>query len=465
MAKNIIKYLYSSLPDSLKSAIGMIPFSLRMGPRYRETVRYLLASQFLRSEESELLQFEKLRHVLTNAYRCVPYYRRLFDCHGFAPGAMKGPRDIELLPLLSKEDVFRNHSELVSVEHGTMNSYSGMTGGTTGKPLHLIFDMATPFVEWAFIHSLWMRAGFEPSHTRVSMTGIPFRNNKRTDVRYEPFHRELQLSISRLDEERLARYAALIQKFRPDFIYGYPSCITLLAEYLECKGFEVCGAKGVLCGSENFTNRQVALMERVFGCRMYTWYGMTEKTVLGGECEYSRDYHLVPEYGYTEIVDEQGRVIREAGKCGEIIGTSFINPAMPLVRYRTGDYGEYADPGDCPCGRPHRRIKRIAGRRNGDFLFDASMSKVPLMAIDTQQEEFRNVHLMQFVQETAGRVTLNIARNARITEDDLHGIRTSLKGQLNGRMSIDVRLVKDLSRTETGKIKACIQRINNGNKG
>jgi phenylacetate-CoA ligase len=40
---------------------------------------------------------------------------------------------------------------------------------------------------------------------------------------------------------------------------------------------------------------------------------------------------------------------------------------MPIIRYRTRDLTRIL-PGDCPCGRTHRRIDRISGRSDDMFI-------------------------------------------------------------------------------------------------
>jgi phenylacetate-CoA ligase len=119
----------------------------------------------------------------------------------------------------------------------------------------------------------------------------------------------------------LMKYYQLINEFEPDYIYGLPSAITVLAYFLVERGLRICSLKGLLCGSENMSQQQRKFLTDSFSARVFTWYGQTEKVVLGAECEYSMDYHLFPEYGYTELVDDDGRVIHEPGRIGEIVGT------------------------------------------------------------------------------------------------------------------------------------------------
>jgi phenylacetate-CoA ligase len=47
--------------------------------------------------------------------------------------------------------------------------------------------------------------------------------------------------------------------------------------------------------------------------------------------------------------------------------TTLNREAMPLIRYRTRDLTRIL-PGDCPCGRAHRRLDRIQGRSDDMFI-------------------------------------------------------------------------------------------------
>ena len=49
------------------------------------------------------------------------------------------------------------------------------------------------------------------------------------------------------------------------------------------------------------------------------------------------------------------------GEVGELVLTTIDREAMPLLRYRTRDLTRIL-PGDCPCGRQHKRLDRMKGR-------------------------------------------------------------------------------------------------------
>ena len=57
--------------------------------------------------------------------------------------------------------------------------------------------------------------------------------------------------------------------------------------------------------------------------------------LIFSQCEYGK-YHISPEYGIAEVVDENCNAV-QSGKMGELICTGFLNNAMPFIRYKTGD--------------------------------------------------------------------------------------------------------------------------------
>ena len=64
----------------------------------------------------------------------------------------------------------------------------------------------------------------------------------------------------------------------------------------------------------------------------------------------------------AEIVDENGRLL-PLGEEGELIITTIGMEAMPLIRYRTGDYTRIF-PTCCPCGSEVMRLDSV--RRKGE---------------------------------------------------------------------------------------------------
>lgn len=105
-------------------------------------------------------------------------------------------------------------------------------------------------------------------------------------------------------------------------------------------------------------------LEQALGSKPYPHYGSRE-CGLGGAvtCPAFSGMHLRENHILPEIVDEQGNVLPE-GAYGELVITTIGLEAMPLIRYRTGDFTRLLPP--CPCGGVTRRIDTVS-RREGEI--------------------------------------------------------------------------------------------------
>jgi phenylacetate-CoA ligase len=77
----------------------------------------------------------------------------------------------------------------------------------------------------------------------------------------------------------------------------------------------------------------------------------------------------------VEVVDVDSGAVLEEGSEGELVFTTLLREAMPLLRYRTGDIGSLAlEP--CACGRTTARIRGLRGRRD-DMLIVRGVNLYP----------------------------------------------------------------------------------------
>ncbi|MBR2178515.1 MAG: phenylacetate--CoA ligase, partial [Paludibacteraceae bacterium] len=92
-------------------------------------------------------------------------------------------------------------------------------------------------------------------------------------------------------------------------------------------------------------------------------FGMSEMCGPGVafECKEQNGMHIWEDYYIVEIVDPKTLEPVPDGEIGELVLTTINREAMPLLRYRTRDLTRII-PGECPCGRHHKRIDRMKGR-------------------------------------------------------------------------------------------------------
>lgn len=86
--------------------------------------------------------------------------------------------------------------------------------------------------------------------------------------------------------------------------------------------------------------------------------------------------HIWEDAYLVEIVDPKTGDPVPEGETGELVLTTLRREGMPILRYRTRDLTRFI-PGDCPCGRVHRRIDRIVGRAD-DMLIVKGVNIYPM---------------------------------------------------------------------------------------
>lgn len=107
-----------------------------------------------------------------------------------------------------------------------------------------------------------------------------------------------------------------------------------------------------------------------FNIKVFTHYGITETGYgCAVECEELKGCHIRENDIYLEIVDPLTGQVLEDGNMGEIVLTTFNRQAMPLIRYRTGDYGLYKAE-KCPCGTFLKTIERSKGRISNEIFIN-----------------------------------------------------------------------------------------------
>ena len=420
------------------------------------------ATDKLSAERLDQLALGRLCSLLTHARDEVPHYRAAFEALDWRPEDIDDPARLRDLPLLSKADLQEHLERLVASGFPRDRLEYSTTGGSTGVPVGFYLDKNDSLAaEWAFMTAQWARVGYRDGDRCAILGGEPPADGRLWERR--PFWNFLVLSSYHLSESHLPELMARLRAFRPAFLKGYPSSCHLLARWLLESGEPPPeNLRAVLCGSENLYDWQREEIERAFGCRVYGWYGQSERVCLAGECETRPELHIFPQYGWTELLDADGEPVEDAGVPGEVVATPFHTRCMPLIRYRTGDIAVLAD-GACPdCGRAYRRFERIEGRAQ-EFILTADERPISMTAINMHSDVFDNVRQFRFVQREPGRLLLKLVPAPSYDQDrDGERIRTQLGPKLRGVELTAIEVVDDIPPTRSGKQRFLDQHLRVG---
>ena len=444
----------------LKYICGAIPPRFRYGRVFWDTYYFLQESQWWSWEELRDYQMQQLEKLLKHAYENVPYYRKVFDERGLKLKDIQDFDDLRKLPYLTKEIIQENLSDLVARNYPKSKLRYSTTGGSVGIPLGFYHEKGVSEAkERAFIITLWHRVNFKMGDRCVVLRGnVVHSANKGKFWEYDPLNKNLVLSSYHMTDETLPKYIAKIREFRPDFIQAYPSAITILARFMgkdDIKPFS--SVKALLCGSENLYSWQRGLLEEVFQCKIYSWYGHSEQAALAGECEKSTYYHIFPEYGIVELIKKDGNPATNEDELGEIVATGFNNCVMPFIRYRTMDLAVPSN-SRCSCGRNYSLVKRVEGRVQ-ELIMSKDGTLIPHVTW-IHEAEWKRIKQIQLLQEKQGEIVIQIVTDTFYSEREIERYVLGLyRPKFEGLCEISVRFVDHIPRTKSGKFRFLVQKL------
>lgn len=459
-----------SWPLSLRVAYGAVrrfgsPGGIWAHPEFRRWYAELQEMQWWTAEQLKELQFARLHALLEHAYANVPYYRRVFDERRLMPSDITSLDALQLLPILTKEDVRRNLRELVARNIDPGRLYFFMTGGTTGMPLGFYHerDVTTPH-EDAFMYRQWSWLGYRFGDRIAYLRAYNLRHRGR-DGRpawwdYNTVENSLVLSIFEVNRARLPLYIQKLREFRPRFIQGYPSVLEIVARFALEHGVSSIRPQGIFTEFENLYPAQRALIEQAFGCPVLAGYGHSERAVDAIECPQQQGYHISMEYGIVELTDQNGDHVPD-GEQGFITGTGLDTHCMPFIRYQTDDVARLSEV-PCSCGRSMPMLQDVVGRWQHEVIVTDDDRLIPITAMNVHSDAFANVERYQFFQERKGELVIRVVRGEGYAEADTQRILSALRAKFRGGIDIRVVFVPEILRTQRGKYRLLDQKLDVG---
>ena len=417
--------------------------------------RWLNRTQRLSAKELQAIQFELFKKLICHCYNSVPYYRSVMDERGLRVEDFQNIEDIKKLPLLTKAEVMKAGERIVSKKCLSFLMHKARTGGTTGTPVMIYRNLFSIGNEHAFVRRQWDWAniGFADRCAWI-IAGRRIADPNQTEAgmyAYDPFMRELTLSIYHLSRQTAPLYAEMMSRYQVKAIVGVCSAIHFLARICLDKGIKV-KLNAVLTTSEILSDAMRETISRAFDCKVFDYYGAAERVCYIQTCEHG-SYHIIPEYGYTELIPQEGsddRVCR-------VVATGFWNYAMPLIRYDTGDSVVISED-VCGCGRQFPVVKSIVGR-DTDVIRTQSGREYGPTIVARIMKEANNIMESQIIQDRLDHITVRYVPNGMFSEQDLSVFRQRIYYFLPAELKVDFESMQAIPRTSSGKLRLIVTQI------
>lgn len=451
--------IYQRLPISLQHvAISLKGLDLRLRRASTKVMGQEL--ERLRRRESwtaaQFLEYQRTQMIstVTRAYEEVPFYRNAWKALGITPADIQTLEDFTKLPILSKESVRQDPRAFVSEKIPSSKLQVGYTSGSTGKPMRYFLTRESFSRKWAFVARLRMWAGIEnPLYPRRAQftgrdvfggaTGAPTRINLPGN--------SLLLSTTHIREETVGSYLDAIRAWNPVLIDGYPSALRVLVRLARERRLEIPRIPVVITTAETLDDEARLEIEQGFQGKVFNQYSASEPSCFWSDCE-AGNMHVHPESGISEIVRDDGTPAGP-GEEGRILMTTFLNPAMPLIRYDIGDRAIVAKTSDCPCGRQMPVVERVVGRQD-DILYVPGRGYIG--RLDPVLKGLDGIIESQIVQESLDRIRVQIVPAESFSDLAKTMLERNLRSKVGEDVKISIELVRSIPRGANGKLRAVV---------
>lgn len=362
-------------------------------------VVYVLEGFFWQRRKPQAIekrQLKMLQGLLKRSTSRVPFYMGKEAYH--VP--IHSLKDLERLPIISKKDLQRNGIEVFRdpayLEEKKV--VPCITSGSTGEPTRIYHDK----VCFDYHTAVGVR--------RVLATGKYWPTYRLLHIRPVPLKRRLFEYIGLFRREiipaslPLKRIKEIILEEKPDGLVAYPVYLRDLIASLNQEELTAIRKhlKIIFTESEMLSPSHRQLIESSFGVEIFDDYSAYETLSITFECAHHR-HHVVEDRLYLEIVDDEGKPVKE-GEEGNIVLTSFMEKAMPLIRYKIGDRGILSrEP--CPCGRTFKTLRLTQGRSEDYILLDNG-EKIYSATILHMAAQLKGVREVYVYQDATGEVTI-----------------------------------------------------------
>lgn len=393
----------------------------------------------LEYQRNELVKF--IRYTVSNS----KFYKKLYKDIDIE--SIKDISDLKKLPIVDKEMLRENIDDVITIPR--KGAVEGHTGGTTGKSLVVLFTPEDMMKRMAMLDHFKARVGFEHRKMkRATFNGkhiIPPKQKKKILWRYNAACKQMIYSSFHITEDNIKYYVDSLNKFKPQAIDGFFTCMCDIASYIERHKIKLDFTPiAIFPTSETLTKAGRELLERVFKCKVYDQYASSEGAPFVTECK-EQVLHMELATGVFEHFKEGS---------DEILVTSFMTHGTPLIRYRIGDSMSFDEGSICKCGIESPIVKEIQGR-SLDFLYTAEGAKINAGNVANLFKNMPNALIRaQAIQERLDEIKIKLEVDKKLYKpeyDDL--LKDEFLHKFGKGTRIIIEHVDEIPREKSGKFR------------
>lgn len=356
------------------------------------------------------------------------------------------------LPMTTKADL-RYELDARSSRKGQIR-FSG-TSGTTGESLAVYDSEYDRADRMAYLDYIKLQNGVRPFAKRASFTGQDLTppDHKNILWRYNMSMNQMLYAANHLTVENTRYIYENLAQFKPAALDGFPSAIHMVAKYMLSRHIKPAWeVRAVFPTSEILLPFVKADIEKAFNTKVIDQYASGE----GAPFIYGRSdgaYQLGHETGLFEFQKVGTHLY-------EMIVTSFINYATPIVRYRINDQVEIdSDKKYLNSYFDDIKITRIFGRK-ADYLIGSRHNRVTNVGIARAVEGIENkVIAFQFIQKGPERFVINLVVEPEYGKREEKIFKERVVRRLGADSHYEYNYLETIPKDKNGKVRFIINEI------
>lgn len=413
-------------------------------------------------EELKALQSERLVKQIKNVYNNVPYYREKMNQAGVSPEDIHGIEDLHKLPFLSKADLrdAYPYGLLGKPLDECVRIHS--TSGTTGKRVVAFYTQHDlDFWEECCARAICAAGGTKDDVLQVCYGYGLFTGGAGL---HGGSHKVGSLTLP-MSSGNTDRQLQFMEDLGTTILCCTPSYAAFLAETAEEKGIiDKLKLKSGIFGAEAWTDAMREDIQTKLGIKAFDIYGLTELSGPGVafECEAQDGMHINEDYFIAEIINPETGEPVPVGEKGELVFTSLVKEAFPMIRYRTRDICVLSEE-PCSCGRTFIKMAKPMGRSD-DMMIIRGVNVFPsqIETVLISHGMSSNYRIIVDRVNNSDTIDVEVEIPPELFSDSLSGIskkENELKAAIKNMIGIAVKVKlvapKSIARSE-GKAKRVI---------
>lgn len=449
MKTPILKKLFKITPISAQNlAISLVTanlYRIRQGGLYHYYRNYYSKWDAASKTELEAESHRRLRDFLNYAKNKSSWYSHRI------PNDIDSSVVLQSIPILNKRDIIDNLELIKTIDEreGIVNN----TGGTTGNSMKTVYMKSDVQERIALLDHFRAQHGYKLGKKTAWFSGKHLISEKDISKgicsHYDFINKIRFYSTFHINQDNFDVYWDSLNKFKPEFIVGFPSSVYELCKIAESRGLSLSKqVKVFFPTAETVTLQHREVIGRVLGCKLVNQYASSEGAPFILECS-SGNLHIHPLTGVFEVVDDNLQPSME----GELLVTSFATKGTPLVRYRIGDRIKLSpDSMSCKCGSHFPLVERIDGRSN-DFLYSSSKGKVYTVSLIDSTKGIDGLLYFQAIQNQKDEITIKLVVNKKFNQLQENNFISNVRLRVGDMININIEYVNEITPEKSGKFR------------